>query len=140
MVREPVDWMPMMQLWSRCLGEGGDAISPLSDLSALPEVDLAVLLAGGLAWTDEERSLKHDPYGALRLLYYGLAQRGLETLPAPEVLVPEHSEERPLIPVHNNWAIMLNALRSLVAMAKTTRVEVIVADYGSSDATPARAG
>ena len=27
-----------------------------------------------------------------------------------------------LIPVHNNWAITLNALRSLVAMANDTRL------------------
>jgi GT2 family glycosyltransferase len=86
-----------------------------------------------------QSNLKHDPEGAFRLLYYGLALRGLESLPAPELLVPEHSEEPPLIsvliPVHNHWAITLNALRSLVAMANGTRFEVIVADDASSDAT-----
>lgn len=49
------------------------------------------------------------------------------------------SAETPLItvviPVHNHWAITLNALRSLVAMANDTRFEVIVADDASSDAT-----
>jgi len=40
-----------------------------------------------------------------------------------------------LIPVHNHWAITLNALRSLVAMANGTSFEVIVADDASSDAT-----
>ena len=40
-----------------------------------------------------------------------------------------------LIPVHNHWAITLNALRSLVAMANDTRFEVIVADDASTDAT-----
>jgi GT2 family glycosyltransferase len=40
-----------------------------------------------------------------------------------------------LIPVHNHWAITLNALRSLVAMANGTRFEVIVADDASTDAT-----
>ena len=53
------------------------------------------------------------------------AAGGLESLPAPELLVPEHSEEPPqisvLIPVHNHWAITLNALRSLVAMANGSR-------------------
>jgi GT2 family glycosyltransferase len=65
--------------------------------------------------------------------------RGLEALPAPELLVAADSAEHPqitvLIPVHNHWAITLNALRSLVAMANGTRFEVIVADDASSDAT-----
>ena len=86
-----------------------------------------------------QRSLRHDPEAAFRLLYYGLALRGLEALPPPEQLVPPDSEEPPLIrvlmPVHNHWAITLNALRSLVAMANGTRFEVIVADDASSDAT-----
>jgi GT2 family glycosyltransferase len=108
-------------------------------LSAVPELELAALLPGGPGWTDVQSNLKHDPEGAFRLLYYGLALRGLESLPAPELLVPEHSEEPPLIsvliPVHNHWAITLNALRSLVAMANGTSFEVIVADDASSDAT-----
>ena len=40
-----------------------------------------------------------------------------------------------LIPVHNHWAITLNALRILVAMANGISFEVIVADDASSDAT-----
>jgi len=60
-------------------------------------------------------------------------------LPAPELLVTPESEQPPrisvLIPVHNHWAITLNALRSLVAMANGTSFEVIVADDGSTDAT-----
>ncbi|MCX5969723.1 MAG: hypothetical protein NTV57_19245 [Cyanobacteria bacterium] len=40
-----------------------------------------------------------------------------------------------LIRAHNHWAITLNALRSLVAMANGTRFEVIVAVDTSSDAT-----
>jgi cellulose synthase/poly-beta-1,6-N-acetylglucosamine synthase-like glycosyltransferase len=86
-----------------------------------------------------QRSLRHDPEGAFRLPYYGLALRGLETLPAPELLVPPDSEQPPqisvLILVHNHWAITLNALRSLVAMANGTSFEVIVADDASTDAT-----
>ena len=43
--------------------------------------------------------------------------RGLEALPAPEQVVAPESAETPrisvLIPVHNHWAITLNALRSL---------------------------
>jgi hypothetical protein len=139
MPRNPLAWMPLLRHWTRCLGEGGEAISRLGDLSALPDLDLAALLPGGPGWTEVQRSLKHDPEGAFRLLYYGLALRGLESLPAPELLVPEHSEEPPLIsvliPVHNHWAITLNALRSLVAMANGTSFEVIVADDASSDAT-----
>jgi GT2 family glycosyltransferase len=37
--------------------------------------------------------------------------------------------------VHNHWAITLNALRSLVAMANGISFEVIVADDASMDAT-----
>ena len=69
---------------------------------------------------DVQRCLRHVPEGAFRLLYYGLALRGLEELPAPEQLVAPHSAEAPqisvLIPVHNHWAITLNALRSLVLL------------------------
>ena len=79
--------------------------------------DLAALLPGGPGWSDVQRSLRHDPEGAFRLLYYGLALRGL---------VAPDSAETPLItvliPVHNNWAITLNALRSLVATANDTRL------------------
>ena len=80
----------------------------MGDLAALP----------GLM--DVQRCLRHVPEGAFRLLYYGLALRGLEELPAPEQLVAPHSAEAPqisvLIPVHNHWAITLNALRSLVLL------------------------
>ena len=40
-----------------------------------------------------------------------------------------------LIPVHNQWPLTLNCLRSLVVAAKGTRFEVIVADDASSDVT-----
>ena len=138
MPRDPLAWLPLLQHWTRCLGEGGEAISRLGELSALPDLDMAALLPGGPGWTDVQRSLRHDPEGAFRLLYYGLALRGLEALPASELLVPPDSLEPPqvtvLIPVHNHWAITLNALRSLVAMANGTSFEVIVADDASSDA------
>jgi GT2 family glycosyltransferase len=139
MPRDPLAWLPLLQYWTRCLGEGGEAIARLGELSALPDLDLAALLPGGPGWSDVQRSLRHDPEGAFRLLYYGLALRGLEALPAPERLVPPESEQPPkisvLIPVHNHWAITLNALRSLVAMVNATSFEVIVADDASSDAT-----
>ena len=97
----------------------------MGDLAALPELNLAALLPGGPGWRDVQRCLRHDPEGAFRLLYYGLALRGLEALPAPEQLVAPHSAEAPqisvLIPVHNHWAITLNALRSLVALANGSR-------------------
>ena len=139
MPRDPLAWRPLLQHWTRCLGEGGHAIARLGDLGALPELDMAALLPGGPGWADVQRSLRHDPEGAFRLLYYGLALRGLEALPAPDRLVPPDSAVAPqisvLIPVHNHWAITLNALRSLVAMANRTTFEVIVADDASSDAT-----
>ena len=72
-----------------------------------------------------QRCLHHDPEEVFRTLYYALALRGLEALPAPEQLVAPHIAEAPqisvLIPVHNHWAITLNALRSLVAMANGSR-------------------
>jgi GT2 family glycosyltransferase len=139
MPRDPLAWLPLLRHWTRCLGDGPEVIARMGDLGALPELDLAALLPGGPGWTDVQRSLRHDPEGAFRLLYYGLALRGLEALPAPQQLVAAESEERPLItvliPVHNHWAITLNALRSLVAMANGTRFEVIVADDASTDAT-----
>lgn len=139
MPRDPLAWLPLLRHWTHCLGEGPEAIPGMGDLGALPELDMAALLPGGPGWSDVQRSLRHDPEGAFRLLYYGLALRGLEALPAPELLVAPESAETPrisvLIPVHNHWAITLNALRSLVAMANGTRFEVIVADDASSDAT-----
>ena len=139
MPRDPLAWLPLLRHWTHCLGEGPDAIPRMGDLAALPELDMAALLPGGPGWSDVQRSLRHDPEGAFRLLYYGLALRGLEALPAPAQLVAPDSAETPLItvliPVHNHWAITLNALRSLVAMANGTRFEVIVADDASSDAT-----
>jgi len=62
----------------------------MGDLAALPELNLAALLPGGPGWMDVQRCLRHDPEGAFRLLYYGLALQGLEALPAPEQLVAPH--------------------------------------------------
>ncbi len=139
MPRDPLAWLPLLRHWTHCLGEGLEAIAAMGDLAALPELNLAALLPGGRGWMDVQRSLRHDPEAAFRLLYYGLALRGLEALPPPEQLVSPDSEEPPLIsvliPVHNHWPITLNALRSLVAMANDCRFEVIVADDASSDAT-----
>ena len=50
MPRDPLAWLPLLRHWTHCLGEG---------------------------WSDVQRSLRHDPEGAFRLLYYGLALRGL---------------------------------------------------------------
>jgi hypothetical protein len=120
MPRDPLAWLPLLRHWTHCLGAGPEAIARMGDLAALPGLNLAALLPGGPGWMDVQRCLRHDPEGAFRLLYYGLALRGLEAQPAPEQLVAPHSAEAPqisvLIPVHNHWAITLNALRSLVAM------------------------
>ena len=138
MPRDPMAWLPLLRHWTHCFGEGPDAIPRMGDLAALPELDMAALLPGGPDWSDVQGSLRHDPEGAFRLLDYGLALRGLEALPAPAQLVVAASEEEShitvLIPVHNHWAIRLNALRSLVAMANGSRFEVIVADDAFSDA------
>lgn len=139
MARDPLAWLPLLRHWCRCLGTDEAAVGAMGDLVANKGLDLAALLPGGPGWTDVQHSLRHDPEGAFRLLYYGLALRGLEALPPPEHLVPEDSAEPPqisvLIPVHNHWPITLNALRSLVAMANGTPFEVIVADDASADAT-----
>jgi len=77
MPRDPLAWLPLLRHWAQCLGEGPEAIARMGDLGALPELDLAALLPGGPGWSDVQRSLRHDPEGAFRLLYYGLALRGL---------------------------------------------------------------
>jgi GT2 family glycosyltransferase len=139
MPRDPLAWLPLLRHWTHCLGEGSGAIAGMGDLAALADLDMAALLPGGPGWADVQRCLRHDPEGAFRLLYYGLALRGLEALPPPALLVAPESNAVPeitvLIPVHNHWPITLNALRSLVAMANGTSFEVIVADDASSDAT-----
>ena len=113
MPRDPLAWLPLLRHWTQCLGEGPDAIARMGDLGDLPELDMAALLPGGPGWSDVQRNLRHDPEGAFRLLYYGLALRGLEALPAPAQLVAPDSTETPLItvliPVHNHWAITLSA-------------------------------
>ena len=91
MPRDPLAWLPLLRHWTHCLGEDGEAISRLGDLSALPDLDMAALLPGGPGWSDVQRNLRHDPEGSFRLLYYGLALRGLEALPAPERLVSAES-------------------------------------------------
>ncbi len=139
MPRDPLAWLPLLRHWTHCLGEGSEAIAGMGDLAALADLNMAALLPGGPGWADVQRCLRHDPEGAFRLLYYGLALRGLEALPPPTLLVAPESSAVPeitvLIPVHNHWPITLNALRSLVAMANGTSFEVIVADDASSDAT-----
>lgn len=139
MPRDPLAWLPLLRHWTHCLGEGSEAIAGMGDVAALADLDMAALLPGGPGWADVQRCLRHDPESAFRLLYYGLALRGLEALPAPALLVAPESSAVPevtvLIPVHNHWPITLNALRSLVAMANGTSFEVIVADDASSDAT-----
>ena len=136
MPRDPLAWQPLLRHWTRCLGEGGSALEGLGDLAAIEGLNLAELLPGGPGWADVQRCLRHDPEGAFRTLYYGLALRGLEALPAPEQLVPADAGEKPQItvlsPVHNQWPLTLNCLRSLVVAANGTRFEVIVADDASS--------
>ena len=46
MPRDPLAWLPLLQHWTRCLGEGGDAIPRMGDLGALPDLDMAALLPG----------------------------------------------------------------------------------------------
>ena len=139
MPRDPLAWQPLLRHWTRCLGEGGSALEGLGDQAAIEGLNLAELLPGGPGWADVQRCLRHDPEGAFRTLYYALALRGLEALPAPEQLVPADAGEKPqitvLIPVHNQWPLTLNCLRSLVVAANGTRFEVIVADDASSDVT-----
>ena len=135
MPRDPLAWLPLLRHWTHCLGESPDAIARMGDLGDLPELDLAALLPGGPGWSDVQRSLRHDPEGAFRLLYYGLALRGLE---APD------SAEAPLITVliqvHIQWAIALNVVGGLMAMANNgTSFVVIVADDASAAAALAAA-
>lgn len=77
MPRDPLAWLPLLRHWTQCLGQGPDAIPRMGDLGALPELDMAALLPGGPGWSDVQRSLRHDPEGAFRLLYHGLALRSL---------------------------------------------------------------
>jgi hypothetical protein len=62
-------------------------VAQLGDLEMVDGLNLAELLPGGPGWGDVQHCLRHDPDGAFRILYYGLALRGLEALPAPDQLV-----------------------------------------------------
>jgi len=82
MPRDPLAWL--LRHLTRCLGAGGSALEGLGDLAAIEGLNLAELLPGGPGWGDVQRCLRHDPEGAFRTLYYALALRSLEALPAPE--------------------------------------------------------
>ncbi len=58
-----------------------------AQIAKCPVVNAPTLLTPGKC------SLSHDPEGAFRLLYYSLALRGLEELPAPVRLVQPDSEQ-----------------------------------------------
>lgn len=45
MPSDPLAWLPLLRHWIRCLGEGAEAIARMGDLAALPELDMAALLA-----------------------------------------------------------------------------------------------
>jgi len=63
MPRDPLAWLPLLQYWTRCLGEGGEAIACLGDLGALPDLDMAALLPGGPGWADVQRTCGTTPRG-----------------------------------------------------------------------------
>ena len=117
MPRDPLAWQPLLRHWTRCLGEGDAAVAELGRLEGVDGLNLAELLPGGPGWAAVQACLRHDPEGAFRTLYYGLALRGLEALPPPPQLVLPEADEAPqmsvLIPVHNHWPIMLICLQTL---------------------------
>jgi hypothetical protein len=107
MPRDPLAWLPLMQHWTRCLGEGGHDVARLGDLDALPDLDMAALLPGGPGWMDVQRSLRHDPRRSVStaLLRPGGAGAGGAAGAGAAGATRERAAPRTsvLIPVHNHW-------------------------------------
>ena len=134
------DWQALFRHWCERIGQGKAA-----ELGRLGEARLEQLIeaqneqAAGLRAA--QASMGYDEANAFAFVYYLLALRGIEALPAPAGLVAPQDDNPVrvsiIVPAFNKWILTLNCLRSLVvAEHGASGFEVILADDASTDETP----
>ncbi len=133
-------WRELFSSWCQSIGNG-----QLNALGLLGDARLEELIGAegeqALGLKAAQASMGYDAANGFGFVYYLLALRGIEALPAPEGVVGPDADQPVqvsiIIPVYNKWILTLNCLRSLVvARHGGIRFEVILADDASSDETP----
>ena len=132
-------WSDLFRYWSECIGAGqADALGRLGDAQLYKLVRAVGAQAVGLQAA--QASMGYDEANGFAFVYYLMALRGIESLPAPAGLVDAAATEPVqvsiILPAYNKWILTLNCLRSLVMARHGARsLEVILADDASSDET-----
>lgn len=133
------DWQDLFRFWCELIGEGkADELGRLGLAKLDQLVDLTGSQAQGLRAAQD--SMGYDAANSFGFVYYLLALRGVESLPAPIGVVGAKDDRAVdvsiILPVYNKWNITLNCLRSLaVARLGAAGFEVILADDASTDDT-----
>jgi GT2 family glycosyltransferase/glycosyltransferase involved in cell wall biosynthesis len=134
------NWQALFAFWSDCIGLGRAC-----ELGRLGQAQLERLVGAqgeqALGLQAAQASMGYDEASAFTFVYYLLALRGVEALPAPAGLVGPHDDQPVrvslILPAYNKWILTLNCLRSLaVAEHGASGFEVILADDASTDETP----
>nr|WP_087068602.1 glycosyltransferase family 2 protein [Cyanobium sp. NIES-981] len=133
------DWRALFAHWSACIAAGQP-----QQLGCLDQASLERLLGAtgqvGAGLRGAQAAMRFDPLGSFLVAYYLMAVRGVEALSPPPWVVPPGATEPPqvslVLPVHNQWTLTLNCLRSLLLARTAIRCEVLLADDASTDATP----
>ena len=137
---EQSDWRDLFRFWSDRIGQGKAA-----ELGRLGEARLERFVGAGgaqaIGLQAAQASMGYDEANAFTFVYYLLALRGVEALPAPAGVVTPNTNKPVhvsiIVPAYNKWILTLNCLRSLVvAKHGASSFEVILADDASSDETP----
>ena len=132
-------WNDLFSYWTERLGAGqADALGRLGDARLHRLVRAVGTQAIGLQAA--QASMSYDEANVFAFVYYLMAMRGIESLPAPAGLVDAAATETVLVsiilPAYNKWILTLNCLRSLVMARHGARsLEVILADDASTDET-----
>jgi GT2 family glycosyltransferase len=134
------DWQALVAYWCECIGRGR-----CGELGRLGQAQLEQLVGAqgeqAVGLRAAQAAMGYDEANAFAFVYYLLALRGVEALPAPAGVVGPHDPQPVrvsiILPAYNKWILSLNCLRSLaVAEHGVSGFEVILADDASSDETP----
>jgi len=133
-------WQDLFSFWCERIGQG-----KATDLGRLGQAQLERLIGAQGEQTvglrAAQASMDYDEANAFAFVYYLLALRGVEALPAPAGVVAPNDDQpvqvSSIVPAFNKWILTLNCLRSLVvAQHGASGFEVILADDASTDETP----
>ena len=134
------DWQALVAYWCECIGRGR-----CGELGRLGEARLEQLVGAqgeqAVGLRAAQASMGYDEANAFAFVYYLLALRGVEALPAPTGMAAPHDDQPVgvsiILPAYNKWILSLNCLRSLAVAKHGARgFEVILADDASTDETP----